>query len=89
MGEHGAGGRTQGRGERLGPFPTAEDRDPMRRAWLDRHGVDTRSVHVSETKHTARFLCTSDTAQAKRRKTGFTGLPPIHGVGSAAASALR
>ncbi|MBQ0928094.1 PfkB family carbohydrate kinase [Saccharopolyspora endophytica] len=31
------------------------------RAWLDRHGVDTESVHVSETKHTARFLCTTDT----------------------------
>ena len=31
------------------------------RAWLDRHGVDTKSVHVSETKHTARFLCTTDT----------------------------
>jgi len=30
-------------------------------AWLSRHGVDTKSVHVSETKHTARFLCTTDT----------------------------
>lgn len=33
------------------------------RAWLERHGVDTESVHVSETKHTARFLCTTDTEQ--------------------------
>lgn len=35
------------------------------RAWLERHGVDTSSVHVSETKHTARFLCTTDSAQAQ------------------------
>lgn len=30
------------------------------RAWLDRHGVDTDSVRVSEVAHTARFVCTSD-----------------------------
>lgn len=30
------------------------------RSWLDRHGVDTQSVHVSETAHTARFVCTTD-----------------------------
>lgn len=30
------------------------------RAWLDRHGVDTESVHISETLHTARFVCTTD-----------------------------
>ena len=30
------------------------------RSWLDRHGVDTSSVHVSEVRHTARFLCTTD-----------------------------
>ncbi|MCV2491369.1 carbohydrate kinase family protein [Geodermatophilus sp. YIM 151500] len=29
-------------------------------AWLCRHGVDTRSVHRSELKHTARFVCTTD-----------------------------
>jgi adenosine kinase len=33
------------------------------RAWLERHGVDTKSVHVSETRHTSRFLCTTDEAQ--------------------------
>ncbi|GAA0502482.1 kinase [Saccharopolyspora subtropica] len=33
------------------------------RSWLERHGVDTASVHVSDTKHTARFLCTTDTDQ--------------------------
>ncbi|MQA12326.1 MAG: carbohydrate kinase family protein [Pseudonocardiaceae bacterium] len=33
------------------------------RSWLQRHGVDTKSVHVSETRHTARFLCTTDEAQ--------------------------
>ena len=30
------------------------------RSWLDRHGVDTASVHVSTEQHTARFLCTTD-----------------------------
>lgn len=30
------------------------------REWLERHGVDTKSVHVSQTRHTARFLCTTD-----------------------------
>jgi adenosine kinase len=29
-------------------------------AWLTRHGVDTASVHRSEFKHTARFVCTTD-----------------------------
>lgn len=33
------------------------------RAWLERHGVDTKSVHVSEDKHTSRFLCTTDEDQ--------------------------
>jgi len=31
-------------------------------AWLTRHGVDTASVHWSEFKHTARFVCTTDAA---------------------------
>ena len=30
------------------------------RSWLERAGVDTESVHVSEVAHTARFLCTTD-----------------------------
>ncbi len=33
------------------------------RSWLERNGVDTASVHVSELSHTARFLCTTDTDQ--------------------------
>ena len=33
------------------------------RSWLDRHGVDTKSVHVSQTRHTSRFLCTTDQVQ--------------------------
>jgi adenosine kinase len=36
-----------------------EDFDEYR-AWLDRHGVDTGSVRISETLHTARFVCTTD-----------------------------
>ncbi|MDQ1103187.1 carbohydrate kinase family protein [Nocardioides zeae] len=35
------------------------------RAWLERHGVDCDSVHVSETRHTARFVCTNDAAMAQ------------------------
>src|SRR3954454_6897221 len=31
------------------------------RSWLERHGVDTSGVHVSDLRHTARFLCTTDT----------------------------
>src|SRR5450631_4865840 len=33
------------------------------RSWLERHGVDTASVWVSEFHHTARFLCTTDADQ--------------------------
>ena len=33
------------------------------RSWLERHGVDTDSVHVSEVRHTARFICTTDSEQ--------------------------
>jgi adenosine kinase len=35
------------------------------RAWLVRHGVDCESIHVSELKHTARFVCTTDTTHAQ------------------------
>lgn len=31
-------------------------------SWLTRHGVDTKSVHWSQVKHTARFTCTTDAA---------------------------
>ncbi|PWV46298.1 MULTISPECIES: carbohydrate kinase family protein [Nocardiopsis] len=33
------------------------------RSWLDRHGVDTSAVHISELRHTARFVCTTDLDQ--------------------------
>jgi adenosine kinase len=33
------------------------------RSWLERHGVDTGSVHVSDVRHTARFICTTDIDQ--------------------------
>lgn len=29
-------------------------------SWLERHGVDTDSIHVSEVHQTARFVCTTD-----------------------------
>jgi adenosine kinase len=31
--------------------------------WLSAHGVDVSAVHVSQTQHTARFLCTTDSDQ--------------------------
>jgi adenosine kinase len=33
------------------------------REWLERHGVDTSGVSVSATRHTARFVCTTDSDQ--------------------------
>lgn len=33
------------------------------REWLERHGVDTSGVAVSATRHTARFVCTTDSDQ--------------------------
>ena len=35
------------------------------RSWLERHGVDCESVHVSEIRHTARFVCTTDADHAQ------------------------
>ena len=35
------------------------------RSWLERHGVDCESVHVSDTRHTARFVCTTDDDMAQ------------------------
>ena len=35
------------------------------RSWLERHDVDCDSVHISETRHTARFVCTTDTTMAQ------------------------
>jgi adenosine kinase len=35
------------------------------RSWLDRHGVDTSFVHISDAKHTARFVCTTDSSMAQ------------------------
>lgn len=40
-----------------------EDFDRDYRAWLKRHGVDCSAVHVSDLRHTARFLCTTDLDQ--------------------------
>jgi adenosine kinase len=35
------------------------------RSWLERNGVDCSSVRISETRHTARFVCTTDTTMAQ------------------------
>jgi adenosine kinase len=35
------------------------------RHWLERHGVDCASVHVSELAYTARFFCTTDDDQCQ------------------------
>lgn len=41
------------------------DFDTEYRGWLDAAGVDTSGVLVSETRHTARFVCTTDTDMAQ------------------------
>jgi adenosine kinase len=35
------------------------------RSWLTRHGVDCASVRISDSKHTARFVCTTDPTGAQ------------------------
>jgi adenosine kinase len=35
------------------------------RSWLERHGVDCSFVHVSDSRHTARFVCTTDSTMAQ------------------------
>ena len=35
------------------------------RSWLERHNVDCDSVLISESKHTARFVCTTDSTMAQ------------------------
>ena len=35
------------------------------RSWLERHDVDCDSVLISETRHTARFVCTTDATMAQ------------------------
>lgn len=35
------------------------------RSWLERHGVDCESVRISESLHTARFVCTTDSTMAQ------------------------
>lgn len=35
------------------------------RSWLERHGVDCSHVRISDTKHTARFVCTTDSTMAQ------------------------
>ncbi|GAB3263207.1 carbohydrate kinase family protein [Kineosporia babensis] len=35
------------------------------RSWLERHNVDCSGVRISQTQHTARFICTTDSEQAQ------------------------
>jgi adenosine kinase len=35
------------------------------RSWLERHGVDCDHVRISDSLHTARFVCTTDTSMAQ------------------------
>ena len=42
-----------------------QDFDVEYRGWLEAAGVDTSGVLVSETRHTARFVCTTDSALAQ------------------------
>jgi adenosine kinase len=63
-----------------------EDFNSDYRTWLERHGVITSTVHVSEMKHTARFLCTTDQDQNQMAsfysgamdESRFIELGPIH-----------
>lgn len=41
------------------------DFDEGYRKWLEDAGVDTRAVRVSQTAHTARFMCTTDSEMAQ------------------------
>lgn len=61
---------------RLGLTPTllgavGDDFDDYR-SWLDRHGVDTESVHQSDVHQTARFVCTTD-ADGNQIATFYAG----------------
>jgi adenosine kinase len=57
-------------------------------AWLSTHGVDVSGVRVSETRHTARFVCTTDAdqnqiasfypgAMSEAREIGLATLGPL------------
>ncbi|MEV6401086.1 carbohydrate kinase family protein [Streptomyces sp. NPDC051907] len=54
--------------------------------WLKENGVDTDSVHVSESQHTARFVCTTDADQNQigsfyagaMRQARTIDLRPVH-----------
>ncbi len=35
------------------------------RSWLERHNVDCSAIHVSASRHTARFVCTNDATMAQ------------------------
>jgi adenosine kinase len=35
------------------------------RSWLERHGVDCDHVRISDSRHTARFVCTTDSTMAQ------------------------
>ncbi len=35
------------------------------RSWLERHGVDCSFVRISDSRHTARFVCTTDSSMAQ------------------------
>ena len=35
------------------------------RSWLERHNVDCAGIHVSQSRHTARFVCTNDATMAQ------------------------
>ncbi len=35
------------------------------RSWLERHNVDCSAIHVSGSRHTARFVCTNDATMAQ------------------------
>ena len=64
------------------------------RSWLERHGVDTGGVHISEVHHTARFVCTTD-ADHNQIATFYAGAMSesreieLHPIASARGSCWR
>ncbi|GAA1077633.1 carbohydrate kinase family protein [Nocardiopsis composta] len=61
------------------------------RSWLERHGVDTTCVRISDRRHTARFVCTTDRdqnqiasfyagAMAEAREIDLAGLAEEKGI---------
>ncbi len=59
------------------------------RSWLERHGVDCDSVHISVAAHTARFVCTTDSDECQIASFYPGAMAEGHRVEIGAAAARR